>query len=76
MADNGLQPYNVTITNDSPTVSYTPYGDGDAKGGWNMTCSGSNDKTWIPHSFCVGDALRWTQSLGAGLSVDFFGTAA
>ncbi|KAH9480846.1 hypothetical protein JR316_0007448 [Psilocybe cubensis] len=67
---------NVTIASDSPTVKYLPFSDGDLNGGWNMTCSNSNDKTYIPQSFCNGQAQRRTSFPEASLSIDFYGTAA
>ncbi|PPR00557.1 hypothetical protein CVT26_009889 [Gymnopilus dilepis] len=69
-------PYNITISDDSPTLTYSPYRDGPLTGGWNLTCSGSDDSTYSPQNFCVGSSSHRTSYTGASISLQFEGTAA
>ena len=76
MSSSFTAPYNVAISNDSPTVTYFPYRDGPVSGGWNLTCSNSVEATWIPHSYCSGKFSHRTTYVGASLLIEFEGTAA
>ncbi|KDR83229.1 hypothetical protein GALMADRAFT_152167 [Galerina marginata CBS 339.88] len=76
MSPSFSSPYNITISNDSPTITYFPYRDGPAAGGWNLTCADSIDSAWIPQSFCAGLSSHRTTYIGASLLIEFEGTAA
>ncbi|KAF8148258.1 hypothetical protein B0H34DRAFT_737576 [Crassisporium funariophilum] len=69
-------PYNVTISTESPTIAYLPYRDGRLEGGWNLTCAGSEDSTWVPHSLCSGASSHRSTYVGASALIEFEGTAA
>ncbi|KDR71270.1 hypothetical protein GALMADRAFT_75145 [Galerina marginata CBS 339.88] len=68
-------PYNITITNDSPVVSYSPYRDGPSVTGWNLTCAGSLDSAWFRPSFCIGPSSHRSSFVGGTLTINFEGTA-
>jgi hypothetical protein len=75
MTSDFNSPYNITITNDSPVVNYSPYRDGPLATGWNLTYAGSLDSTWVELSFCVGPSSHRSSFVGATLTIDFEGTA-
>jgi hypothetical protein len=67
--------FNVTIEDTDPIVSFAPYGDGDAIGGWVTTYSGGTipGMTNLPRTWGVGASTHVTQKNGASLSIGFFG---
>jgi len=75
MASYFNSPYNITITSDSPVVTYYPYRDGLLATGWNSTCAGSLESTWVPAFFCDGLSFHRSSFVGATLTIAFEGTA-
>lgn len=73
-----LAPYNLTISDQSPTFHYLPYGDGDINGGWNVTYSGIPDSIYEFHtsqSIGQGISTHRTAYVGASASIKWTGTA-
>lgn len=66
---------NITITDQSPTIFYSPPRAGPASETWNITYSGSNNSAWTPGAVGNGDSTHYTTFVGASLSFGFKGTA-
>lgn len=66
---------NITITDQSPTIFYTPSKTGPPSETWNLTYSGTNDSSWTPGAVGTGDSSHSTSFVGASLSFGFKGVA-
>jgi len=70
-----IQPYNITLGEESPTFQYTPFRDGPVTEGWNSSYSGSIEWLGSEGSTGIGTPYRRTELNGAGFTLDFTGTA-
>lgn len=55
---SNVQPYNITVTDQSPLFQYAPFRDGPIDAAWNVSYSGTPDASWTP------DAV-----IGSGVSI-------
>lgn len=74
-------PYNITVPDSSPLFHYSPYGDGDSSGGWNVTYSGIADSSYndptLPSPINIlpnGTSSHRTTSSGATIDMSWTGT--
>ncbi|KZP00805.1 hypothetical protein CALVIDRAFT_533139 [Calocera viscosa TUFC12733] len=70
-----VQPYNITLGEESPTFQYTPVRDGPVSEGWNSSYSGNTEWNNLEDTVGVGTPYRRTEVDGAGFSLVFHGTA-
>ncbi|EJU01018.1 hypothetical protein DACRYDRAFT_22836 [Dacryopinax primogenitus] len=70
-----IQPYNITLGEESPTFQYSPVRDGPATAGWNSSYSGTT--VWLGNEGTtgIGTPYRHTELNGAGFTLNFEGTA-
>lgn len=66
---------NITITDQSPTIFYTPSKAGPASETWNITYSESDSSAWTPGAVGNGYSSHITTFESASLSFGFKGTA-
>lgn len=64
---------NVSIPFTSPWLSFLPYSDGDAAGGWKAAGNGFGANSPLGDT---QDAFRWTQAQGSKLNLNFNGKQA
>lgn len=69
------EPYNISITDQSPTITYLPSRSGDSAETWNSSYTISGSYNPDPGSLGQGDSLHYTTADGASASVGFVGTA-
>lgn len=69
------EPYNITLTDVSPTIQYLPSRDGDPTTTWNTSYTISGQWNSAPGSIGQGESLHYTEADGASASVGFVGTA-
>lgn len=65
---------NISISDQSPTVFYSPSKSGLPSETWNVTYSQSNSSAWIPGAVGNGDSTHYTTFIGASISFGFRGT--
>lgn len=70
-----LEPYNLSLTDNSPTITYLPYRSGPSDSGWNVTFSQS--PAWLKTADVIGQGTsrHYTTAAGATASVGWVGTA-
>lgn len=66
-------PYNITVTDMSPTVAYTPQQQALAADGWNGTYSETPWEYYTNMSLGEGNTLHTTSMVGASAEVSFVG---
>ena len=71
-----LDPYNLSITDNSPTITYLPYRSGPSETGWNVTFSQS--PLWLTTTDVIGEGTsqHYTTARSASASIGWVGTAA
>lgn len=71
------QPYNITLTDQSPTLEFYPNVTGSGDTAWNVSYSGSSWTTWSASALNngVGVSKHWTNRSGSAISFQFYGTA-
>ncbi|KZP00802.1 hypothetical protein CALVIDRAFT_533135 [Calocera viscosa TUFC12733] len=70
-----IQPYNISLGEESPTFQYTPVRDGPVTEGWNSSYSGQIEWSGLEGKLGIGTPYRRTELNGAGFSLVFHGTA-
>lgn len=75
----GQNDYNITVSDQSPTISYTPYRDGDIASSWMVMYTNSPESTYdASHNttnLSSGTSLHTTTYQGASLEIQWKGTA-
>lgn len=69
------EPFNISITDQSPTITYLPSRSGDSAQTWNSSYTISGSYNAQPGSRGLGDSLHYTTADNASASVGFVGTA-
>jgi len=71
--------YNITIPDQSTSITYSPYRDGvDSAHGWKAMYSSSDESTYNPNSTenkAFGVSSHFTTLVGASFQIDFMGSA-
>lgn len=65
---------NITVTDNAPTIKYTPSRSGNAQQTWNVTHSGNAWATTSPGNLSIGTSMHWTTYIGATATFGFKGT--
>lgn len=69
------EPYNITFTDESPTITYLPSRSGNESETWRSDYTGSGGNLPVQGSLGSGDSYHYTTANGASASVGFVGTA-
>ncbi len=70
-------PYNITITDDSPTIAYLPSRSGPSSSTWNVSYTSSPWSTYVQDSTIgTGTSSHYTTFIRATATVGWVGTAA
>lgn len=72
---SSLNPYNLSLTDNSPTITYLPYRSGPSDLGWNVIFSQS--PAWLNTTDVTGQraSQHYTTAKGASATVGWVGTA-
>ena len=68
-------PYNITVTDQSPTIKYTPSRHGDPAQTWNVTYDNNDWYDYEPGAIREGPSVHWTYFIGATATFGCKGTA-
>jgi hypothetical protein len=68
---SGLNPYNFTISDQSPLLQYLPFRDGPIITSWNVTYSGDSDSAWVPDAF-IGSGVSDSVLISSEQSTELF----
>ena len=66
---------NISVTDNSPTIKYSPSGSGDSTQTWNISYTGNDWSTTSPGNLSVGSSQHLTYYVGATATFGFRGTA-
>lgn len=69
------EPYNITIYDESPTITYLPSRSGDSASTWNSSYTISGSYNNESGTIGQGESLHYTTADGASASLGFVGTA-
>ncbi|KAI9638693.1 uncharacterized protein MKK02DRAFT_43102 [Dioszegia hungarica] len=77
-ANVNVQPFNLTLSSQSPTLFYYPNFTGSGLSSWNVSYSDSSWSTWSPSSLNngVGSSVHWSNLSDSSVTFSFYGTAA
>ncbi|WVQ66504.1 uncharacterized protein L199_004685 [Kwoniella botswanensis] len=67
--------YNITVSDQSPTISYSPSRSGPADQSWNVTYSDSNWSDYVNQTIGQGVSSHYTTYIGANASLGWWGSA-
>jgi hypothetical protein len=65
---------NITVTDNSPTIKYTPSRSGDSALTWNVSYTGNDWSTTSPGNLSQGTSQHFTSYIGATATFGFRGT--
>lgn len=68
-------PTNITVTDNSPTINYTPSRSGDSSQTWNVSYTGNDWSTTTPGNLSQGTSQHLSYYVGATALFSFKGTA-
>ncbi|WWC93029.1 uncharacterized protein L201_007993 [Kwoniella dendrophila CBS 6074] len=74
-ADTGKTLFNVTVSDQSPTITYSPSRSGPIDQTWNSTYSGSSWGSYTNQTIGQGISSHYTTHIGANASLSFWGTS-
>lgn len=66
---------NLTVTDQSPTISYSPSRWGDSAETWNVSYTGNDWSTFSPGNLSQGTSSHYTTHIGATATFGFKGPA-
>ncbi len=70
-----MNAFNYFLSDQSPTVVYAPYRDGDPGGGWYANYSSQPNISWTQNTLGVGTSSHTTTCPGVTASFNFTGTS-
>ncbi|WWC73475.1 uncharacterized protein I206_107445 [Kwoniella pini CBS 10737] len=70
------QPYNITVSDQSPTITYSPSRSGPSDQTWNVTYTESSWSSYLNQTIGEGISAHYTTHIGANASLGWWGTAA
>ncbi|KAK4689925.1 hypothetical protein P7C73_g192, partial [Tremellales sp. Uapishka_1] len=68
-------PFNITLSDQSPAISYSPSRSGEATSTWNVTYSSTPWATYAEQTIGLGTSVHYTTAVGALASLSWEGTA-
>ncbi|WVF68647.1 hypothetical protein IAT40_003417 [Kwoniella sp. CBS 6097] len=69
------EPFNVSVSDQSPTISYGPSRTGPSDSTWNVTYTDSSWSTYVNQTIGQGISSHYTTSVGANATLGWWGTA-
>jgi hypothetical protein len=76
LASNAVaqQPFNISVSDQSPTITYSPAREGTTPSIWQVSFDG-NPGPYTPDQIPNGPSAHSTDFVGAGVKIGFMGTA-
>ncbi|WWC65663.1 uncharacterized protein I303_108284 [Kwoniella dejecticola CBS 10117] len=69
------EPYNISVSDQSPTITYSPSRSGPSSQTWNATYTDSPWSEWMNQTIGEGTSSHFTTHVGANASLGWWGTA-
>ncbi|WRT69479.1 uncharacterized protein IL334_006465 [Kwoniella shivajii] len=69
------QPFNISVSDQSPTITYYPSRSGPPDQSWNVTYSDSSWSSYLNQTIGQGVSTHYTTHIGANASLGWWGTA-